>query len=241
MKKHLLIFFAIFLMISLVGCNSENKAESKSNSKNTEEASADVEVADEAESDIDVDDISNELLELTPKEEMTQELMSLIDEGKAFDSGSYIEGDIPKGEYAFITFDGSGQYYSEEDSSGNIVDNENFDGFGYVSVQEVGNLTNSGALVKVEALDELGVAGAKELYEIMNEKEDYKESGWYKIGKDLDPGKYVIESVGSSYVGVYSGPVGNNEIINNENFNGRYSVNVQEGQYLQISGGEIAE
>lgn len=231
----------LFLLLVLSACNNEeptqeSNASSDEEEKVTEEPETNSEVVDV---DTEVEEVE-EVAEPTPQEQMTSDLVTLIDEGEAFDVGSYVKGDIPKGEYAFVTFEGSGQYYSEEDSAGNIIDNENFDSFGYVSVHEAGNIENSGALVKVKALDELEVSGSKELYEILNDTEDYTESGWYKIGTDLDPGEYIIESMGQGYVAVVDGPVGNNEIIKNDNFNGRYSVNVKEGQYLNISRGKIS-
>lgn len=180
-------------------------------------------------------------VEDTPQVKMINQLTQLMDEGLAFDAGSYIQGDIPKGEYAFIPFSGGGQYYSEEDQAGNIVDNENFDSFGYVFVQEVGNLKTDGVLVNVSMLESLGVAGAKELYEIVNEQSDYLAAGYYKVGTDIEPGKYVIESYGDAYVALMTGPVGNSDIVDNENFNGKYSVNAQTGQYLTISRGMIIE
>lgn len=93
----------------------------------------------------------------------------------------------------------------------------------------------------MEALDQLDVTGAKELYEVLNGVEDYSDSGWYKVGADIEPGKYVLESYGSGYVAVMSGPVGNSDILTNDNFDGRYSVHLQEGQYLTISRATIAE
>lgn len=175
------------------------------------------------------------------EEEILYSLVELIDEGSAFDTGSYVPGDIPEGEYAFVTFEGAGNYYSEKEQNGNIIDNENFDSFGYVYVHEVGNIETKGVLVSIDALEDLGVSGAKELYEILNNQENYTEAGWYKIGKDLEPGEYVIESYGEGYVAVMGGPVGNSSIVTNEIFNGRFSVNVQEGQYLKISRGTITE
>lgn len=174
-------------------------------------------------------------------EEKIQEVVELIEEDKAFDAGSYIEGDIPEGDYAFIPFEGSGEYYSEEDSSGSIIDNENFKSFGYVHVHEKGNLETKGALVSVEDLEDLDVSGAKELYEVINDVEDYDESGWYKVGTDIDPGEYTLESYGSAYVSVMDGPVGNSNIVTNDNFDGKYSINVEEGQYLNVSKATITD
>lgn len=182
-----------------------------------------------------------EIIELTAREELIQDLVLLFDEGLAFDTGSYVKGDIPKGEYVFSSFDDSGEYYSEEDASGDIIDNENFSSFGYVQVHEAGNLKTKGVLVNIEALENLEVSGAKELYEILNEVEDFSDAGWYKVGTDIDAGEYVIESYGSGYVAVMSGPVGDSSIVTNDNFDGRYSVNVEEGQYLNISRATILE
>lgn len=204
----------------------------------SEEQATETDTSTEEES---YEEIVEEELELTPQEQMIQNITEIIDSGKAFDAGSYIKGDIPKGEYAFIRYDGSGQYYSEEDQGGNIIDNENFDSFGYVNVHESGNLENQGVLVNTKSLEELGVSGAKELYEIVNDTKDYKDSGWYKIGVDLEPGHYVIESMGEGYVAIMTGPVGNNDIVDNNIFNGSYSVNVQEGQYLVIYRGTITK
>jgi len=175
----------------------------------------------------------------TVQELMFDSVNGLITSKDAFDTGSYIKGDIPVGEYAFISFDGSGKYYSEEDSAGNIIDNENFDSFGYVYVQGVGNLQTRGVLIKVSAFEKLGVSGAKEIYEKLNDTTDYNESAMYKVGVDIAPGTYTIESYGEGYVAVTSGPVGDSEIVDNENFNGKYSVNVGIGQYLKVSRGKI--
>lgn len=153
--------------------------------------------------------------------------------------GSYLKGDIPKGEYAFISFEGSGRYYSEEDSAGNIIDNENFDSFGYVYVHDVGNLQTQGVLIKVDALEKLGVKSAKEIYEKLNDTIDYKDSAMYKVGVDIEPGTYAIEAYGQGYVEVMSGPVGNSSIVDNEIFNGKYSISVSTGQYLKVSKGRL--
>ncbi|WP_071460716.1 hypothetical protein [Bacillus massilinigeriensis] len=177
----------------------------------------------------------------TPQQEMIEKLSGLFDKKKAFDAGSYVKGDIPLGEYAFISFDGSGKYYGEEDLSGNIIDNENFDSFGYVYVHGAGNIQTDGVLVSYDAFKELGVSSAKEIYEMVNNLKDFKDSGWYKVGVDIQPGQYTIESMGEGYVAVLTGPVGKNEIVNNENINGRFTVNITNGQYLQVSRGTITQ
>lgn len=177
----------------------------------------------------------DEKKELTESEKMILKITALMDEKLAFDTGNYIKGDIPAGEYAFVKFSGSGAYYSEEDNAGNIIDNENFDSFGYVKVHAAGNLTIRGVLISINAFEKLGVSGAKQIYEILNNQTDYHDGGYYKVGVDIPAGQYVLESYGSGYWAVMTGPVGSSEIVDNDNFNGRASVNVRDGQYLTIS------
>lgn len=235
MKK--ILFIMLLFLLILAGCSSEGEGASSNDSDSGKEETTE---AANTEADAEPAEEAPEVEE-TPQVKMIQSIQELIEEGSAFDAGSYIKGDIPKGEYAFTTFDGSGQYYSEEDSAGNIIDNENFDSFGYVSVHEAGNIKTSGVLVNVGALEKLGVSGAKELYEVVNDKEDYTEAGYYKIGTDLEPGQYTIESFGEGYVALMTGPIGNSEIVDNENFNGKYSMNANDGQYLKISRGRLVK
>lgn len=177
----------------------------------------------------------------SPKEKLFDSLKVLLDSKQAFDTGSYVKGDIPAGEYAFVSFEGSGKYYVEKDSADNIIDNESFDSFGYVYVHGRGNIETQGLLVKTTSLPKLNVSGAKQLYEILNDTSNFKDAGYYKIGMDLPAGKYVIESLGEGYMAKMSGPVGKSDIIDNEMFNGRYSVTVSKGQYLNISNAFLAE
>lgn len=182
-----------------------------------------------------------ELIESNKHIGMLEKVSELIDTGEAYDSGDYIQGDVTKGTYAFISFTDSGGYYSESDVSGNIIDNANFDSFGYVTVHEKGNLSTDGFLVNVNSLDKLKVSGAKELWEIVNNIENYNESGYYKVGQDIEAGSYVLTSIGDAYVSLNSGVVGNNDIIDNNNFNGQWRISVSNGQYLEISRAEFSK
>lgn len=177
--------------------------------------------------------------ELTESEKLNLKLSSLVSEKLVFDAGDYVQGDIPAGEYAFIKFDDSGSYYEEDDAAGNIIDNENFSSFGYVKVHASGDLTTRGILVNVTAFEKLEVSGAKQIYEVLNEKENWNQSGFYKVGKDIEPGKYIIESMGTAYYAKLSGPVSSNRIIDNDNFNGKKTVTVKSGQYLEVNRASI--
>ncbi len=122
-----------------------------------------------------------------------------------------------------------GPNYCEKDASETIIDNENFDSFGYVKVHSAGNLTTSGALISISAFDKLGVSGAKEIYEKLNGQVDYNQSGYYKVDVDIPFGKYVVESINQGYYAIMSGPVGKSNIVNNDNFSGKATINLKNG------------
>ena len=163
-------------------------------------------------------------------------IADLIDQDRAYDTGNYAVGTIQPGEYAFISLNSGGMYYSEEDLSGNIIDNEIFSSFGWVYVHGVGNVDTSGVLVRQDDFASLGVASAKELYLILNNLNvDYNQSGYYKVGVDIQQGQYMLTSTGDGYASLNTGPVGNSEIIDNELFNGTYSIFLIDGQYFELS------
>lgn len=245
--RNVLLAVAIVLLLSACGANSEPDLDGEKTKQEVDKGkqteinvTEDEEPNNVNEEDELTEEPIEEIIQLSEREEMIIEILDLVDSGLAHDTGSYIKGDIPEGNYAFITLDGRA-YYSEEDSSGEIIDNENFDSFGYVYVHEAGNLTTGGVLVDTGSIESLNVSGAKELYEILNEVEDYKESGYYKVGTDIEPGEYVVESYGSGYVAVMDGPIGKSDIVKNENFDGRYAVTVNEGQYLILSRAFLSE
>ena len=125
--------------------------------------------------------------------------------------------------------------YEEELKKLSSLDYENFDSFGYVKVHAAGNLTTRGVLISINAFEKLEVSGAKQIYEILNNQTDYHDGGYYKVGVDIPAGQYVLESYGSGYWSVMTGAVVSSDIVDNDNFNGRASVNVRDGQYLTIS------
>ncbi len=230
MKRLLLALSLIFI---LVACGDEvTKDIEKENVTSQNEEINQVEKSEKSEEE---EGEEKEKVELTEQDEKINDIVGLMDYENAFNSGDYAQGDIPKGEYAFLALDDGGNYYSEVDASGDIIANENFSSFGYVKIHEAGDITNDGVLINIDSFDDLEVAGAKELYEIVMDIEDYEDGAWYKVGTDIDPGEYTIESYGSGYAAVMTGPVGNTDIVNNDNFNGEYTVHLEEGQFLNIS------
>ncbi|MEY9980060.1 hypothetical protein [Lysinibacillus sp. RC79] len=236
MKKLFYIGTLSALLLAACGGQEEKLKEDKV----VEASTDDVEV----EKDTDIEELKNdpEHKMLLDRQQLLKDVISLIEEDdkqeQVFNPGDYIQGDIPKGEYAFIGIDeveGKTYYYSEKDQNGNIVDNKNFNSFGYVYVHGVGNISTKGALFSVSALEKLNVSGAKNFFEILNEKTDYTDVGYYKVGVDIPAGSYVLESNGDGYVAVMTGPVGNSKIVTNKNFNGKYQVDVKDGQYLTFT------
>jgi hypothetical protein len=160
----------------------------------------------------------------------------LISKGVAYPAGSYAKGSIPSGEYAFIST--SGGYYAES-VNGEIIDNENFPSFGYVFVHGAGDIKTRGLLVRLQDLKGLGYSGAKQAYEALTNQSNYRYSGYYRVGTDIPAGAYTVESMGRAYVEINEGPVGNSDIIENDNFNGSKSITIRGGQYLKLGKAEL--
>lgn len=165
-----------------------------------------------------------------------EKILKLIQQKKAFEPGSYTKTQIPKGLLVFVSE--TGGYYSEE-VNGQIIDNEIFDSFGYVYNQGLGDIETQGLLIKYENFNETGFDSPKSYYENITKQKNYNFSGMYKVGVDITPGKYILESVGEGYLEVNKGAVGNSQIIRNDNFNGRKTVSLKSGEYLKLSNVKI--
>lgn len=153
---------------------------------------------------------------------------------QAFAPATYPLGGIPEGQYLYIP-SGTNHYYSEEDTNGNIIDNEGFSSFGYVHVHGVGNVKTLGFLIKIATVKQSEYKTGKKLYEILKGIENYNFSGYYLVGSDIPAGSYRLTSVGEAYFSVESGPVGKTEIVQNDNFSGSVDVRVSSGQYLKLT------
>lgn len=163
-------------------------------------------------------------------------LRSLVRSGLAYEPGSYAKGQIRSGDYVFVSKNGG--YFSEE-LNGQILDNQNFASFGYAYVHGLGDIKTDGYLIATSAVKELGVTSALDLYRAMTRQSQYNFSGVYKGGVDLPAGRYVLQSAGSAYVSVNTGPLGKADIVWNDNFNGSKSVDLQNGQYLEVDRASI--
>jgi hypothetical protein len=146
--------------------------------------------------------------------------------------GTYSKGSIPKGEYVFVG--PKGGYFSEE-YNGQILANENFASFGYVYVQGLGDITTRGYLISMDDLKKLGNTGALEIYKTIIKEAGYNFSGYYKVGLDIEPGTYELESSSDGYVSVESGPLGRSKTVKNDIFQGKKTINILAGQYLKVN------
>lgn len=222
----LLVLFILIIIFSPSSENTQNNNDSTEVKNSTSETSSENSKNSQSES---------------PKSKLLSSILNLTQNKKAFDTGSYAVGEIPTGEYAFVSISSGSSYYSEKDASGNIIDNENFDSWGWIYVNGVGNIDTRGILVKESDFSSLGVSSAKEIYLILNELDNtYNQSGYYKVGVDINEGTHNLTSIGGQgYVSIESGPLGNSDIIDNEIFNGNYSINITNGQYIKVSKSSI--
>lgn len=217
MKKGLVGALFLLLIFCVAGCSSASETTPTAASAPT--ASAETQETKEA-------------------RRISQEMIKLESEGLGFGTGTFERGAIPAGEYVFLVLSEDNGYYEEDDASGSILANQNFDSFGYVTVNGAGNVKIRGALISANTMSRLGVSGAKELYEKLHYASvgsGYNQSGIYKVGADISEGTHTIKSLGGSgYYAVLSGPVGKNEIIINDNLSGSATVELMEGQYLEL-------
>ncbi len=129
--------------------------------------------------------------------------------------------DMPAGEYVLFAISDSGYFCLSSDSTGNsIICNDNFDYNSIISVKEGEYLELSRCYAEpISSAGTISTSG----------------SGMFKIGKHLSAGEYKLEATGSSgYYCVY-GDDRQDDIVNNDNFEGTAYVSVREGQYLLLS------
>lgn len=216
----------VFATVALVGCDSKDDT-----SQSSDQAPAAAAAKQKPDSD------SNASPEKAQAPQRPSVMEELVSAGLAFEPGSYAKGKIPKGEYAYV---GETAGYFGEELNGQIIDNENFPSFGYVYVHGIGDIKTDGYLLSAVALSKLGYTSASGVYRALTKQKTYNFSGMYKVGADLSAGSYVIESAGDAYVSVNTGPLGNGEIVWNDNFHGTKTANLTNGQYLELNNASIS-
>ena len=147
---------------------------------------------------------------------------------KWYKEGTYKVGvDIPAGEYYIKQTDDYMTYFAIcSDSSGkNILENENFNNWHFVTVKNGQYLTvNRGKFAAVSSI----------LMELDNQ---HLPEGMYRVGIDIPAGEYKLFCTGSNmgYLCVYDSSTADRDIITNDNFNNNQYITVKKGQYLQIN------
>ena len=153
--------------------------------------------------------------------------------GKEYKEGMYKAGvDIPAGEYCVTNTSARGTFYVEvsADSSGNsIIDNDNIELFGYVSLKD-------GEYLKINGGSAFAVEGVGNLVDFNNGR---ALMGIYKVGKDIPAGEYNVQLLNGASTGYYevnSAPIGSDsDIITNDNITSNAYVTVSDGQYIKLS------
>lgn len=143
--------------------------------------------------------------------------------------GTYKVGeDLEAGEYLLLA-DGMAYFEVASDSKGgleSIISNDNFANSRYVTIKE-------GTYLKLQRCTLM----KPEEVSLDMSKEETLLDGMYKVGKDLDPGEYKVEALGSdSYTEISNDSLGGlGSIAANDIFSGQKYVTVSEGQYLKLS------
>ena len=163
--------------------------------------------------------------------------------GSAAIQDSYGEGmykigaDLPAGEYVLLPASEFSAYYEVNSSSTgepeDIIDNDNFDGRRYLTVEDGQYLTiQRCTMVPLDKAPKVDISSG-----VVPE-------GMYRVGVDIPAGEYKLHN-NTEYDGYYEvrssslASEGFDSIITNENFSGDVYVTVQEGQYLVVNRAEL--
>lgn len=155
----------------------------------------------------------------------------------AYGEGMYKVGaDLPAGEYVLLPASEFSAYYEVNTSSGesgDIIDNDNFDGRRYLTVADGQYLTIQRCMmVPLDKAPAVDISSG-----IVPE-------GMYRVGVDIPAGEYKLHNT-SEYEGYYEvrsssiAEEGFDSILTNDNFSGDVYVTVEDGQYLVVNRAEL--
>ena len=156
----------------------------------------------------------------------------------AYGEGMYKIGtDIPAGEYVLLPASEYSAYYEVNSSSSgeldDIIDNDNFDGRRYLTVED-------GPYLSIERCMMVPLDKAP----AVDTSSGVVPEGMYRVGVDIPAGEYRLHGT-TDFDGYYEvrssslATEGFDSIITNENFSGDVYVTVQEGQYLVVNRAEL--
>jgi hypothetical protein len=144
--------------------------------------------------------------------------------------GRYLVGtDIPAGLYYIEATNGFGFYEVASDSSGSfesIITNDIFSTWSFIEVKD-------GEFLYFERAK---AAPSSDIVPITA-----RGDGIYRVGYDIPPGTYTLQSTTAylAYAAVLKSTRGSGNIIENELFEGQYSISAQIGEFLEVSNAEI--
>lgn len=132
-----------------------------------------------------------------------------------------VGSDIPAGEYVVFTEGRSGYFCVSSDSNqDDIIFNDNFDYNSIISV-------NDGEYLELSRCYAIPIEE--------NPDVSVNASGMFKVGLHIPAGEYTLDAGGEhGYYCIYSDSR-QDDIVSNDNFEGRNYVTVSDGQYLELS------
>ncbi|MCR4718259.1 MAG: copper amine oxidase N-terminal domain-containing protein [Firmicutes bacterium] len=141
-----------------------------------------------------------------------------------YGNGTYCVGDdIPEGMYILISETKNGYFAITSDANGrSILTNDNFGGNTYVELKKNTflELINCYAINYTDDL-------------VFDAVDNGYVTGMFKVGKDIEAGRYKLLTVSSGYYAIYNIPYG--EIVANDFFYGDNYIELKKGQYVQIN------
>lgn len=165
-----------------------------------------------------IDSIEADETDNAPQEKNSNTVERLLNQwatdGQAFKPGDYRIGQIPVGTYVWLKPLENGHSFQENGPDENLVTLENFDSFGYIHVNGIGNISTQGWLIKPPTILKSEYRSALRFYIAHRDLKSYNFSGMYHVGTDIQPGIYVFKKVGSDSGWVrewHGGPPGKGE------------------------------
>lgn len=220
MKKGTIIYilFVFSLILTIVfGLSYENKKEKQTNTPSSNQQEP------------------TQLLESDPGQVLGEEPTPTsiqLEDITNYEEGQYKVGtDIPVGEYVLLATDNSGYFSVSSDANGSdILFNDNFETNSIITVKknEYLKLSRCIALPAIEYYK----------YFVINTE---RYGTMLKVGKDIKPGEYKLETNGSSgYYCIYDNSR-HGDIVANDNFDNSCYVSVESGQYIILSNCRIIQ
>lgn len=247
-KKYLaMTVLTALLSTSLVGCSdkeeetknkeevqevkqvNKEKVKEKESVKNEVSETDNVSKSNNAEKEFDVD---------TDNHILAQQINDKI----SFTSGTYKLREIPKGYYLFIANDDEQRAELRKIGKNNQVESfTTHNSFDYIYIPNTNRIELKGTLIPIAELKNYNKTTGFALYKSLKGIDNYRKSGTYKVGSDIEPIMVYLEIDNPSRISSYDVYTYNdkndnvlvsNGLIENEDI---VEVKLEKGQYLNLT------